>query len=106
MGTHPIFESDFDCLTEKKMLRALKTSLMSVRRKPTKFRAKGATIVRPEKLADVTNSAQIRVAEKKIKQSGTKTQLCPEQQQFYTVATILHHLRTHNPIVLVFVSMT
>merc|ERR1712235_157129 len=28
MGTHPIFESDFDCLTEKKMAKSLRSKRM------------------------------------------------------------------------------
>merc|ERR1712212_757144 len=32
MGTHPIFESDFDCLTEVEMLRAATRSATALRR--------------------------------------------------------------------------
>merc|ERR1712168_1556831 len=33
MGTHPIFESDFDCLTEKMSIRIIKTGLVAASRR-------------------------------------------------------------------------
>merc|ERR1712119_16578 len=50
MGTHPIFESDFDCLTELKMLSRLATRIS--RRPAGVFQTKSSVLYTPPRFAN------------------------------------------------------